>query len=69
LWNFFPFSSFSADVRVVEHQLQTAEPLTSDERALTVPYDAEAPFDRRSDVSAWQPALDRMHGGVLSAAR
>jgi predicted kinase len=58
-----------ADIGVLEHQLRTAEPLTSDERALTVPYDAGAPFDGASDVSAWRPVLERLQRGVLSAAR
>ena len=58
-----------ADVHVLEHQLQTAEPLTSDERGLTVTCDAGAPPHRALDVSAWQPVLDRLQGGVLSAAR
>jgi aminoglycoside phosphotransferase family enzyme/predicted kinase len=58
-----------AEVHVLEHQLQTAEPLTPDERGLTVTCDAGAPLDRALDVKAWRPVLDRLQGRVLSAAR
>jgi predicted kinase len=50
-----------ADIRVLEHQLQVAEPITSDERALTVTYDAEAPLERSRQAESWQPVLDRLH--------
>jgi uncharacterized protein len=55
-----------ADVRVLEHQLQTGEPLTPDERALAVICDTRAPTDRASDVRAWRPVLDRLHSRVLT---
>jgi uncharacterized protein len=48
-----------ADIRVLEHQLQVAEPISSDERTVTVPYDAEAPLER-SDAGAWRSVLERL---------
>jgi predicted kinase len=50
-----------ADLRVLEHQLQAAEPLTSDERAVTVAYDAQAPLERSRRVDAWRSVLERLH--------
>jgi aminoglycoside phosphotransferase family enzyme/predicted kinase len=58
-----------ADVHVLEHQLRTAEPLTSDERGSTVTFDAWPRLDRASDVCVWRPVLERLQRGVLSAAR
>jgi predicted kinase len=50
-----------ADVHVLEHQLQVAEPITSDERAVTVRYDAEAPLEESRHAGAWRPVLERLH--------
>jgi aminoglycoside phosphotransferase family enzyme/predicted kinase len=50
-----------ADVGVLEYQLRAAEPLTSDERALTVRYDAGTPLERARQIEMWQPVLDRLH--------
>ena len=50
-----------ADIRVLEHQLRTAEPLAADERASTVTCDAEAPIERSWRAESWQPVLERLH--------
>lgn len=50
-----------ADTRVLEHQLQAAEPLSADERALTVTCDAEAPIERSCQAEWWRPVLQRLH--------
>jgi len=50
-----------ADLRVLEHQLQVAEPIAPDERALTVTCDGEAPRERSRQVESWQPVLERLH--------
>jgi aminoglycoside phosphotransferase family enzyme/predicted kinase len=50
-----------ADLRVLDHQLETAEPLASDERGLTVTVDASAPLDRSSQIESLQPVLERLH--------
>jgi uncharacterized protein len=50
-----------ADTRVLEHQLQAAEPLAADERALTVTCDAEAPIERSWQAESWRPVLERLH--------
>jgi len=49
-----------ADLRVLEHQLQSAEPLTLDEQAVTVTYDAEAPLERSRQAEAWRSVLERL---------
>jgi uncharacterized protein len=50
-----------ADTRVLEHQLQAAEPLAADERALAVTCDAEAPIERSWQAESWRPVLERLH--------
>ncbi len=50
-----------ADVQVLEHQLATAEALSSDERNLTVTYDSEAPVERSRQHESWQPVLNLLH--------
>jgi aminoglycoside phosphotransferase family enzyme/predicted kinase len=50
-----------ADVGVLEYQLRAAEPLTSDERAVTITYDAGTPLERARHIEMWQPVLDRLH--------
>jgi hypothetical protein len=43
---------------VLEHQLATAEPLSSDERSVTATFDADALLDRSTPRELWQPVLD-----------
>jgi len=50
-----------ADSRVLEHQLRLAESLTSDERAVTVTCDGDAPLEPSQHVGFWRPVLDRLH--------
>jgi aminoglycoside phosphotransferase family enzyme len=50
-----------ADTRVLEHQLQAAEPLAADECVLTVTCDADAPIARSWQAESWQPVLERLH--------
>jgi aminoglycoside phosphotransferase family enzyme/predicted kinase len=52
-----------ADVRVLEHQVRVADPITPDERALTVTYDAGAPLEQSRQIKSWQPVLDRLSLG------
>jgi hypothetical protein len=49
-----------ADIAVLEHQLRESEPLTADEQACAVAWDAEAPLERARVPDAWQPVLDRV---------
>ena len=46
-----------ADLRVLEHQLATADALGSDERIETTSYDADQPLDRARDITTWQPVF------------
>jgi hypothetical protein len=50
-----------ADIRVLEHQLRTGEPITVEEQAVTVPYDAEAPLERSREAEGWRSVLERLH--------
>jgi aminoglycoside phosphotransferase family enzyme/predicted kinase len=47
-----------ADLAVLEHQLRTREALGPDELPGVVRYDAEAPFERARDPSAWHDVLE-----------
>jgi predicted kinase len=49
-----------ADVAVLEHQIATREPLTADERACAVVYDAEAPLDAAGAAGAWTELARRL---------
>ena len=49
-----------ADVRVLKHQLEHAEALSSDERFLTVTYDASAPLERSRRPESWQMVVDTL---------
>lgn len=50
-----------ADIQVLEHQRQTAEPIAADERTVTVTCDADAPLEQSARLASWQPVLDRLH--------
>jgi predicted kinase len=50
-----------ADIHVLEHQLRVADPITPDERTVTVTFDAGAPLDDSRQIESWQPVLDRLH--------
>jgi uncharacterized protein len=56
-----------ADVRVLEHQLQVAEPPGADEGALTVTHDAAAPLEDSRHIDVWRPVLDRFRTPVIPA--
>jgi aminoglycoside phosphotransferase family enzyme/predicted kinase len=49
-----------ADVAVLEHQLLTRDPLTSDERSYTVVYDADTLLDQPRSPRPWREVLDRL---------
>jgi aminoglycoside phosphotransferase family enzyme/predicted kinase len=49
-----------ADSRVLEHQQRTADPLSSDEQAVTITWDAESSLERARRKESWQPVLDRL---------
>ncbi len=49
-----------ADLAVLEHQLQTQEPLAPDELVDTVAYDAEAALDEAPSRARWRDVLDRL---------
>jgi uncharacterized protein len=49
-----------ADLQVLEHQRQSAEPIAPDERAVTVTYDAETPLEVSHHLEPWRPVLDRL---------
>jgi uncharacterized protein len=49
-----------ADLQVLEHQRQSAEPIAPDERAVTVTYDAETPLEMSQHLGPWQLVLDRL---------
>jgi uncharacterized protein len=50
-----------ADVTVLEHQLANVEALSSDERNVTMTYDAGTPLEHAQRRESWQPVLDRLH--------
>jgi uncharacterized protein len=50
-----------ADIHVLEHQLRVADPITPDERTVTVTFDAGAPLEDSRQIESWQPVLDRLH--------
>ena len=50
-----------ATVTVLEHQLQTQEPLTADERALTVTIDTRMNLDAADHPDVWRAVLQRVH--------
>ena len=54
-----------ADVEVLEHQLQAAEPLASDERDVTVAYDSEVTVDRSQQIESWRPVFSACTSGRL----
>jgi predicted kinase len=49
-----------ADLAVLEHQLHAQEPLTVEERAFEVVYDAELPPGRAHVATSWQPVVERV---------
>jgi uncharacterized protein len=51
-----------ADLSVLDHQLRTRQALGSDERELTVTYDANAPLDDARSRHAWRAVIDRIGG-------
>jgi predicted kinase len=53
-----------ADLQVLEHQRQSAEPIAPDERAVTVTYDAETPLEVSHRLEPWRPVLDRLRTDV-----
>jgi len=56
-----------ADLAVLEHQLQTQEPLAPEELADTVVYDAEAPLLEARSPTQWGGVLDRLARGHCTA--
>jgi uncharacterized protein len=50
-----------ADLQVLEHQLAIAQPLSADERRVTVTYDADAPLEQPALRESWQPLLDQLY--------
>ena len=52
-----------ADAIVLAHQLQTEEPIGSEERAVTVTYDADAPLERAWQRETWRPVLNLLRSG------
>jgi aminoglycoside phosphotransferase family enzyme/predicted kinase len=56
-----------ADLRVLERQRQSAEPIAPDERAVTVTYDAETPLEVSHHLEPWRPVLDRLRIDVRPA--
>jgi predicted kinase len=52
-----------ADVAVLEHQIATREPLSADERAHAVIYDAELPLEAAASPEAWMELSRRIGGG------
>lgn len=53
-----------ADLKVLEHQLRTQEPLDADEEAHAVGCDTEAPLDAAFGNARWKVVLDRMGAGT-----
>ena len=49
-----------ADLAVLEHQVQTQEPLAPDELLDTVVYDAQAPLDQAQQPTRWRGVLDML---------
>jgi predicted kinase len=49
-----------ANLEVLERQRRSSEPITPDERAVTVTYDAETPLEVSHHLEPWQPVLDRL---------
>ena len=49
-----------ADLAVLEHQMQTQEPLASDELADTVVYDGQTPLVEAHSPARWRGILDRL---------
>ena len=49
-----------ADLAVLAHQIATREPLTADERACAVTYDAEAPIESARAPGAWAELAGRL---------
>jgi uncharacterized protein len=58
-----------ADTTVLGHQLRTVEPLTADERAASVTYDADAPLEPSSSVGSWRRVVERLHDHALMGSR
>jgi hypothetical protein len=54
------FDASEADVRVLEDQLVHAEALSSDERLVTVTYDASAPVERSRRPESWQMVVETL---------
>jgi predicted kinase len=49
-----------ADLAVLDHQLQTQEPLAPDELGDTVVYEAQAPLGKAYLEARWRGVLDRL---------
>jgi len=54
------FDASEADVRVLEDQLVHAEALSSDERLVTVTYDASAPVERSRRPESWHMVVETL---------
>jgi aminoglycoside phosphotransferase family enzyme/predicted kinase len=51
-----------ADLAVLAHQIATREPLSPDEKAFTIVYDAEAPLEAARASDAWAELANRLVG-------
>ena len=53
-----------ANVMVLEHQQQTAEPLASDEQPYTCAYNADSSLEQAWQIASWRPVLERLGIGT-----
>lgn len=58
-----------ADVSVLEHQVQNAEPLTADEQHVMVTCDADMPLEQTRPEDSWRQVVDRLHDHALIGKR
>lgn len=50
-----------ADLAVLDQQLRSSEPLTPEEQAFVVPYDAEGPLERARQPDTWRAVRERIY--------
>jgi uncharacterized protein len=58
-----------ADISVLEHQQQNAEPLTADEQHGTVRCDADMPLEQTGAEDWWREVVNRLHDHALMGRR